>query len=132
MMVRFIFRWFLLRPRRPWKDPLFGQMIDLCQQRRAAFNPLSAGALVTPILQRPLSHRGPVRRGHGVKTRLALLAAGQDPSFVEFAQSTTTGGLAAFSAQPIERPRNHGSRTDEFGEDATQDREGTAELLPEF
>jgi hypothetical protein len=130
-MVRFIAGWVLLG-RRPWDDPLFGQTINLRQQRGAAFDPLRPRALIAPILRAPLPHGSPVRDRHGVKARSTLLAAGEHPSFVEFALRAATRGLAAFSTKTIERPWHHGRGAQEFSENTSQGCEGTAELLPKF
>ena len=131
MIVRFIVRWCWFG-RRPNDDPLFGQVVDLGQQRRAALDPLGAGPLIAPILRGPRSHRGSVRVRHAIEPRLALLAASQNPSFMQLALGTAASGFAALATEPIEGSRDHRGGTDQFSENPAQSCEGTAELLTKF
>ena len=117
---------------RPDDNPLLSQLVQLRQQRGAAFDPLGSGSLIAPILRSPLSHRGSVRGGHAIKPRLTLFAAGQNPSLVQFTLGAATRGFAAFATQMIKRPGNHRAGTEEFIEKTAQGGKGTAELLPEF
>jgi len=88
-----------------------------------------ARPLVTAVFGGPLPELGALVGGHRVNAILALLTAGDDPAFVEFAAGASAMGFTAFAAQAVEGALHHGPVALQGAERDRQGGVNTPELL---